>query len=259
MELSERRRLLLGRLRSSRLRPGEGLVLVEGVRAVGEALQAGAEARFAVVSARLEERDRGAALLRTLEATDTQIVRSDDRSLDDLVDTERHQGVLIVCREPRGDPDAIAPSGGVLVADGIQDPGNLGTLIRSAVAFGTAGVVVLKGTVDPWAPKSVRSSAGMGFRLPVVRMSGPRFLAWTDETDRAVLVAEPGGVDVRRLSPGHAWVLVVGNEGRGVSPEVRRAATARPSVSMVGPADSLNAGVAGAILLYALTREASLG
>lgn len=255
MSLSQRRTHLVGRLRHRKTREREGLVLAEGIRTVGEALRAGAQAEFALVSPRLETLAWGADLLATLRSRVAEVERIGDGELDALADTERPQGVLVVFRQPRGDGDPRVAGGRHLVLDAVQDPGNVGTLIRVATAFGMDGVMALDGTADPWGPKAVRASAGMAFRTPVHQMGADRALDLLGDAHVPVLVAEASGTDVAAIPFQPSWALVVGNEGAGVREALRSAACRSVRIPMPGPAESLNAGVAGAILLYALTRE----
>lgn len=251
--LSQRRAALLANLRVPKSRAREGTVLVEGVRAVAEALGAGVGVQFVVTSPRLEATEEGRALALRLESVD--FTRVEDGELGRLSDTERHQGVLLVCDEPAAGLERIEPTGWYLVLDGVQDPGNAGTLVRAAVAFGLDAVIALDGTVDPWSPKTVRSSAGMIFRLPVVRASVAESIDRLSEVRVPILVADARGEDVESRRFDHGFALVVGNEGAGVRPEIARAATATVAVRMPGPAESLNVAMAGAILLHSLTRE----
>ncbi len=251
--LSQRQRALLAKLRVPKSRAREGAVLVEGVRGVGEALTAGVDVQFVATSARLEATEEGRALAHRLEAHG--VVPVDDGELARLSDTESHQGVLLVCDEPQARLERIEPTGWYLVLDGIQDPGNAGTLVRAAVAFGLDAVIALDGTVDPWSPKTVRSSAGMIFRLPIVRASAADAIARLIEVRVPILVADARGEDADASRHDRGFALVVGNEGAGVRPEISGGAAAMVAVRMQGPAESLNVAMAGAILLHALTRE----
>lgn len=255
MSLSQRRAHLVGRLRHRKTREREGLVLAEGVRAVNEALKAGAEPEFAVVSPRLETLAWGADLLATLRARVPDVERIADGELDALADTERPQGVLVVFRQPARDGAALVDGGRYLVLDAVQDPGNVGTLVRAATAFGIDGVVALDGTADPWGPKAVRASAGMVFRTLVHQAPVDHAVELFSEAHIPVMVAEASGTDVATLPHQATWALAVGNEGAGVRESLRAVARRSVRIPMPGPAESLNAGVAGAILLYALTRE----
>ncbi len=253
--LSKRRTRLLARLGSGRSRARERCVLVEGVRASSEALASGAALRFAVCSPALVRAPWGETLLAKLEARGVAPEWVEEREMAAVSATASPQGILLVCEEPASTPEALSPSGGdvrFLAADGVRDPGNLGTLVRTAHAFGLAAAIALDGAADPWGAKAVRASAGSVFRIPVVSASWSEVRARTSGV--RVIVADAAGRDVADLSVAPPWMLVVGNEGAGVRATIRRAADARAAVPMSGAADSLNAAVAGGIVLYALTR-----
>jgi TrmH family RNA methyltransferase len=258
MGLSQRRAQLVARLRTRKTREREGLVLVEGIRGVGEALAGGAHVRFAVISPRLERLAGGAALRSALVERGVEIEEEADQVLEGLADTEHPQGVLMVCVEDRPSGALVAPGGRYLVLDGIQDPGNVGTLVRASTAFGLDGVLVLDGSADPWGAKAVRAAAGMTFRVPVLKMSAAEAIELLRVAGLPVLVADASGRDVGDTRFVGGWALVVGNEGSGPRPELMSGAEHTVRIPMPGPAESLNAGVAGAILLYALTREVTV-
>ncbi|MFW6206388.1 MAG: TrmH family RNA methyltransferase [Gemmatimonadota bacterium] len=255
MPLSRAREKLIGRLRNSRMRPREELVLVEGPRTVADALDAGAGVRFALVTPTFRESSEGRQVVGRLEAVTTVDQLTEDE-LEGISDTDSPQGVLLVCEEPRVSVVDLLerPPGRFLILDGVQDPGNLGTLVRAARAFALDGVVALDGTVDPWNPKAVRASAGSSFHIGVVKASWSRVEPLLTDIGVQLLVAEAGGTDVAEISPPSPWALVVGSEGRGVREDVRRRSDGAVTVPMPGGAESLNAGVAGAILLHSLAR-----
>ena len=143
MELSQRRSLLIGRLKRRKTRVREQMVLVEGVRAVGEALEAGAEIRFAVHSPRLDAVPGGGNVQEKLVSAGVEILQSEEKAFEDLSDTERSQGLLAVCAQPKKGLETIRPGGRYLVLDALQDAGNVGTLVRAATAFGVDGVLAL--------------------------------------------------------------------------------------------------------------------
>ncbi len=251
-ELSDARTRLIGRLRRRRTRERERLVLVEGPRAVRDGLEAGLRPRFAVVSPRLAQLDP--ELMGDLAAC-TEVVEVGDDTLARLADTEAPQGVLAVVDEPPGAWfEGVGPEARLLVLDALQDPGNVGTLIRSAAAFGVDGVVLLDGTVDPFNPKAVRASAGAVFRCPVVSVPWSRAEGHLAEASVPLIVADAGGDDATPLPPPAGWALVVGSEGQGVREAVRARAVRSLRVPMSSGVESLNAAVAGALLLYELTR-----
>ncbi len=274
--LSKNRRQLIERLKTRKGRPREGLVLVEGVRASAEVLAAGADMRFVIRSPRLLDTEAGRALASTLAGRGQETEEVDDTDLAELSDTEHPQGVLCVCTEPGLDlaqlrtsqvtnpvtsPPTSSPTGApatVLLLDALQDPGNLGTLIRAARAFGVDAVIVLDGSVDPWNPKAVRAASGASFHVQIARARWTEASRWLEEKGIEVLAADPAGVDVRSLRLGGSWALAVGNEGAGLRAEIVAASTKQVAIPMPGKAESLNAGVAGSILLYSLLTRGSV-
>jgi RNA methyltransferase, TrmH family len=182
-----------------------------------------------------------------------------DAELEDLADTEHPQGIVAVV-EPRRwtlDDIAAAPGAPVLVLDGVQDPGNVGTILRSALGLGAAGVVALKGTAELTNPKVLRGSMGALFRLPAVASDAETYLSWagargieTWVTAADGAVFEPGDARGHRGTVG----LVLGNEGAGVSSPLEAAATRRVAIRLAPGSESLNVAVAAAILLREVAR-----
>jgi TrmH family RNA methyltransferase len=255
--LSDARTKLVRRLHRRKTREREGLVLVEGPHAIEEALDADATLRFVLPSPRVEAPTSGSLLAR-LDAANVERIEVPEDEMRELADTETPQGLLAVVAEPAlaWPDDGRLPEGRWLVLDALQDPGNVGTLIRAAAAFGCAGVVAMEGTADPWGTRAVRASAGTLFRLPVHVVRGRDFDDVIGALPHPVLAAEMGGGDPRART-GEAWSLIVGNEGAGIRRDLLDVADARVAVPMPGGVESLNAGVAGAILLYALTPDAT--
>lgn len=286
MALSQARKRLLARLRTRKGRAREGLVLVEGPRAITAALSARAQVRFVLVE---EEGHLPEFLSRLLADASPEVVRVTAEAMAGLADTQSPQGILAVVEEPlhsfpyaHGTHDAPPHPHRILVLDALQDPGNAGTLIRTAVAFGVDAVVALEGTVDPWNPKTVRASAGEAFRVPIYRMESDAFLVWHRVAQFTLVVADASGLDVRgepfvaRCTPGSMaapeadpsqvrgrregamisapthWAVVVGNEGAGPRPELLAAADRVLALPLAAGVESLNAAVAGAILLWEL-------
>jgi RNA methyltransferase, TrmH family len=255
MPLSQERTRLLNRLRTRKSRVREQLVLVEGARACDEALAAGLDVRFALTSARLGATTAGLLLTETIADAQVDVAEVDDRELDDVSDTQHHQGILLVVAQPVVPLDSVAQGPKCLVLDGIQDPGNVGTLVRAARAFALDGVIALDGTVDVWGAKAVRASAGAAFTMPMAHAK------WDDAKEALtaaglpLLVADGAGQSVRGWRDRERFALVVGNEGAGVRPEVREHAAGVLSVPMPGTTESLNVGMAGSVLLFELTQE----
>lgn len=249
---------LITGLARRKVREREGLLVAEGVRVVEELLASGVVVRLAAVSPALEETERGRALR---EAVDGLGVAREVGAgeMNALSDTRANQGVLAVAEAPRVELGSLEPgaSGAVLVLDGVQDPGNLGTLARTAAAFGCDALLCLPGTVDAWNPKAIRASAGALFRLPVVAAGVEESFGWLTTAGFALLGADAAGEPIEvaervRLPPRVA--LAVGNEGAGLSDSVRRGCERIVRVPMRGGTESLNVAVATGILLYVITR-----
>jgi TrmH family RNA methyltransferase len=254
--LSRREERLLKTLRQRRTREEEGLFLAEGVRAVEDLVASTLGVRFAVVSSTLGDTPRGASLAQAIAARGIHVHQADERSFREWADTEAPQGVLAVAEIPRAGLDAIpmdAEPAVVLVLDAVQDPGNFGTLVRTAEALGAAGVVALPGTVDPWNPKSVRAAMGSSFRLPVAEADWEALEPWLSGHG-AVTVASAAGAPAPDSLPRRA-ALVLGNEGAGVSADTLRRAGLTLGIPLRGRAESLNVAAAGAILLHELLRQ----
>ncbi|MDH3424466.1 MAG: RNA methyltransferase [Gemmatimonadota bacterium] len=248
--MSQRRERLVRRLLVNKSRAKEGLALVEGVRACGEALAAAASVSFALGSPRLHSTAAGRALAARLH----DVIEISDDEMDRITDTEHPQGVLLVCEEHTVDVARVAlPGSRLLVLDAVQDPGNVGTLVRAAVAFGLDAIVALDGTTDPWGTKAVRASAGTVFRIPVARASAADAIAALSASGLPIYVASAEGTAAGK-APAGGFALVLGNEGAGVREAVRSAADHTVAVPMRGPAESLNVGMAGSILMSDFTR-----
>lgn len=247
---------LIRGLHRRKVREEEGLFLAEGVRVVEELLTSELPLRFAVVSPGLKTTERGRELVRALEAR-APIRRVDDRQLDALAGTETPQGVLAVAEIPRRELDQVEvrAASTVLVLDAVQDPGNFGTMIRTADALGVDLVAALPGTVDPWNPKSVRAAAGASFRLPIVASEWAPLLEWLRDGDFALYGADADGIDIEEVRLPSRRALVVGNEGVGLGEAVRATVDEVVAIPVEPHAESLNVAVAAGILLYLLTRR----
>ncbi|HLL83430.1 MAG TPA: RNA methyltransferase [Longimicrobium sp.] len=253
--LTRREERLLRTLRQRRTREEEGLFLAEGVRTVEDLVASPLAVRFAVAASTLGDTPRGRGLVSGMAARGIAVHEVDERDFRDWADTETPQGVLAVAEIPRAGLAAIpldADPAVLLVLDALQDPGNFGTLVRTAEALGAAGVVALPGTVDPWNPKSVRAAMGSSFRLPVVETGWEALEPWLREHG-IVTVASAVGAPPPESLPRRA-ALVLGNEGAGVSADTLRRADVTLGIPLRGRAESLNVAAAGAILLHELLR-----
>ncbi|MGH7483768.1 MAG: TrmH family RNA methyltransferase [Longimicrobiales bacterium] len=259
MSLSRRERGLIASLRQRKHRESEGLFLAEGVRVVEELLVSPLVPRLALVSSSLEDTERGRALRTALERT-VETRRLTDRELAELAATETPQGVLVAAEIPPVSLTDLPASGAgrILVLDAVQDPGNVGALVRTAAALGAGGVVALPGTADPWNEKAVRAAAGATFRLPVTASAWAALEPWLDAHGYGIYVADAGGAPMDGIVAAGAAAVVVGNEGAGVRQELRAAARAVVAVP-TREVESLNVAVAAGILLWELARRAGEG
>lgn len=225
------------------------VVGIEGFHLLREAIASG----LALTTVFVRE-DQAAVIDRFASDAVGEVLLLSAAAFDWAASTEQAQGVAAILKRP--DP-AYTPRTGdlLLVADGLQDPGNLGTLIRSAEAFGAAAVALTPNTVDPWNGKCLRAAAGAAFRLPLPR--------WDDDLLQALRAvgARVFAAVARSESFAHTTeltgsvVIVIGNEGAGVSPEMLALADEHITLATSGPTESLNAAVAGSLLLYEASQQ----
>ena len=243
-------------LHRRRGRERRGLALVEGVRQVEEALSAGLVIRGAVVSAALEGTPRGVALKAALQSTGTAMEQVTDAELDKLSATDHPQGVVVVAVPPswRLEQVRLEPAATVLVLDGLQDPGNVGTVVRTALGLGAAGVLALPGTAEFTNPKALRASMGAFFRIPCVTVTSPRVTSWLAQGQVALWVGTMDGEVLAGRGEVGRLAIAVGNEGAGVSSDLLVRAHRRIRIPLAPGAESLNVAVAAGIMLWEVTR-----
>jgi TrmH family RNA methyltransferase len=246
---------LIRHLQQRKGRERRGLTLAEGVRLVEEAVSAGVAIRAALIAPALEATPRGARLATTLRARAERLEEVSDRALAALAATEHPQGVIAVVDTPRWRLDDLTPRRAVLVLDAVQDPGNVGTMLRTAWALGADGAIALPGSADLANPKVLRAAMGASFRLPAPFVHIKEAVAWIEQRGAVLWVATPGGEPVGTTRPARPVALVVGNEGAGVRPELMAIAQRRVAIPLRTGVESLNVGVAAGILLYEVLRE----
>jgi TrmH family RNA methyltransferase len=223
--------------------------VAEGVRLVEEALAAGWPVQFVLYAPGLSE--RGRELVKKLEAKGLDVEQVSDTLLDSISETETPQGLLAVLDySPLPIPQPIDFA---LIPDSIRDPGNLGTLLRTAAAAGVQAVFLPPETTDAFAPKVVRAGMGAHFRMPI------HSLTWEEirETTKSlkVYLADMAGSPCWQTDFRLPLALIVGGEAEGATEEARNLADGTVSIPMPGTAESLNAGVAGAILMFEVVRQ----
>ena len=230
--------------------------MAEGVRLVEEALEAAVPLRGVVVAADFPGTARADALLREIAGRAVPFEQVPVRLFRELAGAETPQGVLAVIEHPTWTFDQLDPGRGrpVLVLDAVQDPGNVGTLLRTAFALGAAGAVLLRGSADLQNPKVLRAGMGATFRLPIVSATPAECVAWARRTSVHVWTTAAEGTLLQRATAPERLALVVGNEGAGIRPELRECAELQVAVPLARGAESLNVAVAAGILLYEVIR-----
>lgn len=239
-------KLLREALTGKASQPGE-LVGLEGAKLLEEALKSGLSVEALFIREGLEE------AFAPLGIADTFVLRADVFA--SAVDTRSPQGLAALVRIPEARTlEAVGLRGASLLVESVQDPGNLGTLLRSAEAFGAEAVFVAGESANPWSPKVLRASAGSVFRLPIVRLTSLQGVkAFAGATMYAAMAQQAfvdSLIEVRLCFP---CVLMVGNEGTGLSGEA--VDLAAQTLWIPCATESLNAGVAGSLLLYEAMRQ----
>ncbi|MFL0247923.1 TrmH family RNA methyltransferase [Candidatus Clostridium stratigraminis] len=171
-----------------------------------------------------------------------------------LSDTESPQGVIAVVNKIK--VPVVKKEGIFVLADRIQDPGNLGTIIRSAHAAGALGVIVTKGTVDIYNEKTLRSTMGSIFNIPVIEDENLNFTKALKESNYKVIVSSlEDSTDFYMVNLNQNLIIAVGNEGSGISDEVYQIGDIKVKIPMPGGAESLNAAVAASVMLFEAVRQ----
>ncbi|QQK80999.1 RNA methyltransferase [Salicibibacter cibi] len=233
----------LKKLRQKKYRMKERRFLVEGVHLVEEALVSNIAVDTLVTSedAPLLSVDISAHRGRVLEVNASVFAT--------LSDTESPQGWLAVCKMPA---EVEVPCGNVLLLDGIRDPGNLGTMIRTAEAAGLAGIYVSEDTVDLYNPKVIRATQGVMFHLPVIVADLKKEVSSLKEEGIKIYGTDMHSeFSYRDAKPqGATYALLLGNEAQGISPELLSSTDKTVSVPIMGEAESLNVAVTAGIIMY---------
>jgi RNA methyltransferase, TrmH family len=250
----------LKELRSALSRPGRnnaGIVALEGTHLLAEALNSGVKLQTVFIAHGYE------SLLSEIGLHDSvEILALPQELLNSAVSTETPQPVAALA-QPRNWkwPDLLAPSPNspdplIVVLAALQDPGNFGTILRSAEAFGATGAICLPGTVSRWNPKALRASAGSAFRLPVLAVTADKcFQQLRDSGIRILAAMAHQAHPLAEHDLATPVAIFIGAEGSGLSPELAAQCDARITIPCPGPVESLNAAVAASVLLYEAARQ----
>jgi TrmH family RNA methyltransferase len=234
----------------------DGYCAIEGFRILEEAIRSGL--RFRAVFFSESAVPRAEKLLSQLGAQVETLLLA-DKLFSSAVPSDAPQGVAALARWKelsREDVLAKSPAGPILVIAGVQDPGNLGTILRSAEAFGAGGVLLGEGTVSPYNPKVVRASAGSVFRVPLARTKLSESLGWMkDHGLRLVGTASHKGTPLDQAKMAGPLAIFVGSEGSGLPRDLIKEMNDVVAIPQVPEVESLNVGVAASIVLYEVMRQ----
>lgn len=243
-------------LKRRKAREKRSLFAAEGVRSVEELLKSSLHLEGALVSPALAETERGQRLRALLDARGIEVLEISGKDFASAADTDSPQGVIMVARVPTGSM-ASATAGErirLIVLDGVQDPGNAGTILRTSAALGATATLALPGTVDLWNSKVIRSSMGAQFSLPAFAVTTEEFTNVLRDERIVLWATEARGDRLDGAAPPDRLAIAVGNEGAGLSPTVRRLAARTVGLPLAGGVESLNVAVATGIILYELNK-----
>jgi TrmH family RNA methyltransferase len=249
-------RALQGR---SKERRDAGAFLAEGVRLVEDASRANWNFRFVLYDETLSE--RGKSQVESIRLKGVEVEEIASNLMKSLSDTETPQGIIAILEFTNLPiPNLLTTHlpNFILIPDQIRDPGNLGTLLRSAAAAGVQSVIIPPETTDAFAPKVLRSGMGAHFRLPIHSMTWEEVDQVVKLAGLQVLLADMDGQSCWDMDLRQPMALIVGSEAEGASESARRLATQKIKIPMNGDVESLNAGVAGSVLMFEVMRQRTL-
>jgi RNA methyltransferase, TrmH family len=241
-------------LRRRKARERQQLFVAEGVRAVDELLRSPLDVTGVLIGPQFEDQSRAPAIHALMSQRSIPEQKVDFREFASAAETDSPQGILAVAEVPtRALADLeLPPTARLLVLDGVQDPGNVGTIIRTAEALGVTATYALPGTVDLWNPKVVRSGMGSHFRHPCMVGTWDELDAFRASRAFSVWGADASGAPVGGTPAPARLALVVGNEGAGLSAQTRARLDQTVALPIASSVESLNVAVATGILLYEL-------
>ncbi|MBF0567130.1 MAG: RNA methyltransferase [Nitrospirae bacterium] len=232
-----------------------GLVFVEGVRVLWSAIEARVSFGTVFYTEEFTRKNDSSKLIEAITRLGGEAVEVSDAVMDKLSGTEAPQGICALARASTVELDTLTGDRFV-VCDGVKDTGNMGTIVRSADAFGASAVICLPGTCDPFGPKVVRASAGSVFHLPIARANREELVEWLGERRVPILIATPhGGKPVYETPLAGAFALVLGGEAGGVGSFMAEKAQLAVNVPMEPGVESLNVAITASICLYEAKRQ----
>lgn len=230
--------------------------MAEGVRSVEELLASSLTIKGILTAPQLDGAPRGLALRQKIADRGIETAAVTEQEFRSAAETESPQGVLAIAEIPDRRLDALAGKARLrlLVLDGVQDPGNVGTIIRTAAALGADATIALPGTVDLWNAKVIRGSMGASFHHHCMHLQLAELTSFLAAEGIALWGTDAAGTPVGEVVPPARLALAVGNEGAGLSSSLREHVTQSVSLPISASVESLNVAVAAGVLLYQLSK-----
>jgi len=258
-ELSKEKLKQIHKLKTEKEREKEGKFLIEGLRLCQEAFSSGWDVDLVLFSSEFGGSAAGEKLIQQFSKKGAEIFRLKKKEIEKLTDTETPQGIVALVNKKRFtlSKDILKNSSLLLGLDNIRDPGNLGTMIRTADAAGADGVLLSKGCVELYNPKVIRSTMGSIFHLLVIEnLDLPEVIPDLKKDGFRIIVSEVlEGKDYTEVDYPEKTCLIIGSEASGISQQILNLADERIKIPIFGKAESLNASIAAGVLLYEIIRN----
>lgn len=233
------------------------LYIIEGIKLVDEAIKYGMNIKYIIYTDKLLSNNEGNQFYNLINKFDF-LINVPEILFKEICGTENSQGVMAIVHFNTNSNNELANGKNkfLLLLDGLQDPGNLGTIIRSADAFNADGILIGKGCVDPYNPKVVRATMGSIFRVPLYFINDYVILNDIKKSDYKIYATSlEGSIPNYDITYKNSFIIAIGNESQGVSDEILDNADALIKIPIPGLAESLNAGVAASIIMYEAMKQ----
>lgn len=237
----------------------ERLYLIEGVKVINEYMEYIGKPKLILISEELSTVTGGTELFNKINEYDAHLIKVPHRILKDLSDTENPQGIVAVVNFNDSEIEnlIVEKNNFIIVLDGVQDPGNLGTIIRSADAFNINGIILTDNCVDLYNPKVVRGTMGSLFHIPIA-IADNKLEIINNLKDRGITIYSTyleGKNYIHKIDMTKDMAIIIGNESRGVSKELLELSDYTLKIPMYGNAESLNAAIAASVIMYEAARQ----
>lgn len=239
---------------SSKARRETGQAIASGTHLVRSFLDTGDTPEMCIIATAAQANDEVTTLVRQLQSTDTKLIEVADNIYESITDVHAAVGISIVFPMPAESSNIL--SSDALLLEDIQDPGNLGTILRTAAAAGLTDVYLSPDCASPWSPKALRAGMGAQFGLHIYERSDLCELVQSSQIPTYATMLSGDSVSLYSLDLATPTAWLVGNEGQGISPELATVATARVHIPQADtPVESLNVAAATAVCLYEQFRQ----